>query len=189
MKRVAVYCGSSEGQDPVYLNAAGELGRRIASRGSELVYGGASLGLMGEVARQALAAGGVVRGVIPTFFSANVVHTGLTELIQVDTMHERKTKMFELADAFIAMPGGFGTLEEISEILTWGQLGLHTKPCGLFNVAGFYDPLIRQLDHSVATGFMHPAHRALLLIDQDPDALIERLATHRPSAPAKWTRA
>jgi uncharacterized protein (TIGR00730 family) len=187
MKSVCVYCGSSPGLDPRYLDIARQLGLAMVSRQCELVYGGASVGLMGELANSILNAGGIVRGVIPRPFAHRVSHEGLTELRVVGSMHERKTMMFELADAFIALPGGMGTLEEIAEVLTWAQLAMHTKPCGLINVNGYYDHLLAFLDNAVASGFMRPEHRSLLLVSTDPEDLLERLASYEPKNVDKLT--
>jgi uncharacterized protein (TIGR00730 family) len=161
MKRICLNCGSSPGFDPVYTAMAQRLGKVLVARNYELVYGGADVGLMGRVADTVLKGGGVVIGVIPRSFAHKVSHQGLTELHLVDSMHERKTMMFDLSDAFIALPGGFGTLEEMAEILTWGQLGLHTKPCGLINVDGYFDPLLSFLDKAVSKGFMWPERRKI----------------------------
>jgi uncharacterized protein (TIGR00730 family) len=181
MKRVCVYCGSSPGSDPAYLAAARELGGSLARRGLGLVYGGASVGTMGAVADGALAAGGEVIGVLPDFLEKlELAHRGLTELHVVSSMHERKAKMAELADAFIALPGGYGTLEEISEALTWSQLGLHRKACALLDVAGFYGHFVAFLDHAVEAGMLRPGFRAMLLVEREPEALLERLAAFVP---------
>ena len=187
MRRVCVFCGSSHGASPVYTEAARDLGRRIAQRGMGLVYGGGKVGLMGEVADAALAAGGEVIGVIPYALQAREVgHKGLTELRVVDSMHERKALMADLSDGFLALPGGIGTLEEMFEVWTWGQLGLHSKPCALLDVAGYYSPLLAFLDHTVNEGFLREAHRAVLLVDADPEALLDRMAGFRPPRVEKW---
>lgn len=186
MKRICVYCGSSPGLDPCYMAMAGSLGRALAEGTYELVYGGADVGLMGAVADTALEAGGVVHGVIPEFFAHRVSHRGLTELHVVGSMHERKQMMFELSDAFIALPGGFGTLEEVAELLTWTQLGLHAKPCGLINVAGYFDPLLQFLDNAVSHGFMKRQHREMLLVADEPRELLERMASYRAPVVDKW---
>ncbi|MFV8834308.1 TIGR00730 family Rossman fold protein [Aquisalimonas sp.] len=176
MKQVCVYCGSSPGRGQRYVETARAMGTTLARRGLGLVYGGASIGLMGEVAEATLAADGQVTGVIPTVVEEQeVAHTGLTELIQVDTMHERKTIMAERADAFIAMPGGLGTLEELFEILTWSQLRIHVKPVGLLNAHGYYDQLLAFLDHCVDEELIRPWHRNMLKVDTTPDALLERM--------------
>src|SRR5947199_695253 len=160
MKRVCVFCGSQSGADPAHAETARELGRELARRGLALVYGGGRVGLMGELATAALRAGGEVVGVIPQSLSAKEIAFGeATELIVVGTMHERKALMADRADAFVALPGGFGTCEEFFEVLTWGQLGIHDKPIGVLNVAGFFDPLLAWVERSLAEGFLRPEHR------------------------------
>lgn len=187
MRRVCVYCGSSAGGRPEYLAAARELGESLARRGLGLVYGGASVGLMGAVADAALAAGGEAVGVIPeALLARELAHDGLTELHVVASMHERKALMSELADAFVALPGGLGTLEELAETLTWAQLGLHRKPSGLLDVAGYYDALVAFLDHAVREGLLRREHRALLLVADRADELLDRLAGYEPPLLAKW---
>lgn len=187
MKRVCVYCGSSPGDRPDYADLAREVGRTLAARGLELVYGGGHVGLMGTMADAALAAGGRVTGIIPQrLVDAEVAHNGLTSLEIVGSMHERKARMAELADAFIALPGGFGTLDELFEILTWAQLGLHGKPCGLIDFDGYYAPLVGWADGAVRSGFVRPAHRKLLMVDTDLDRLLDRLAAHDPTPISKW---
>jgi uncharacterized protein (TIGR00730 family) len=168
------------------MDMAQQLGQILANRNYELVYGGAEVGLMGEVANTVLKAGGLVIGVIPKSFAHKVSHQGLTELHVVDSMHERKSLMFELSDAFIALPGGLGTLEEITEILTWGQLGLHSKPCGLINVDGYFDPLLLFLDNAVSKGFMWPEHKEMLLVSDTPEELLKQFETYRPPKIEKW---
>jgi uncharacterized protein (TIGR00730 family) len=173
---MCVYCGSRPGTDPRFAQSAQDTGAMIGTQGWELVYGGGKVGLMGMVADATLDAGGTVYGVIPqTLIDKEVGHTGLTELHVVDNMHTRKTMMFERADAFVALPGGIGTFEELFEIWTWYQLGMHRKPFGLLNVAGYYDPLIAMLDGMVAQGFLNPAVRALLHVGTDVGALLQRL--------------
>lgn len=187
MKSVCVFCGSSTGRDPAYVANAEALGRRLAGEGTTLVYGGASVGTMGAIARAALEAGGRVVGVIPENLDrVELAAEGLTELHRVGSMHERKAMMAELADGFVALPGGLGTLEETAEIATWSQLGLHAKPLGLLNTAGFYDGLLAFLDHATAEGFVRPEHRTLLLADDDPAALIDRMRAWRPASSPKW---
>ena len=187
MKKVCVFCGSSRGNNPAYLAAAQQVGELLARRGLTLVYGGGNVGLMGAVADAALDAGGAVIGVIPeSLVRWEVAHRELTELQVVDTMHARKARMADLADGFLALPGGFGTLDEFCEILTWAQLGLHAKPCGLLNVAGFYDALLAQLDRTVADGLLRPEHRALVLDDTDPERLLERMRDHLGRPMPKW---
>ena len=173
---ICVYCGSRPGADPRFAQSARDTGALIGSQGWELVYGGGNVGLMGMVADATLAAGGTVYGVIPqTLIEKEVGHTGLTELHVVDNMHTRKTMMFERADAFVALPGGIGTFEELFEIWTWYQLGMHRKPFGLLNVAGYYDPLIVMLDSMVAQGFLNSAVRGLLQLGTDAGELLQRL--------------
>lgn len=189
MRAVCVYCGSSPGRDPAYAEAARGLGRALAARGLGLVYGGASVGIMGVVADTVLALGGRVTGVIPEALARKeVAHGGLTELLVVSSMHERKTRMAELADAFVALPGGVGTLEEIFEVWTWAQLGLHGKPCGFLNVAGYWDGLIAFLDHAVAERFVKEPHRAMLVVSDEPGELLDRFAAYRAPAVTKWIR-
>ena len=189
MKTVCVYCGSSEGRDPAYAEAARALGREVAARGLGLVYGGSSVGIMRVVADAALERGGRVTGVIPeALVRKEIAHRGLTELRVTGSMHERKTVMAELSDAFVALPGGIGTLEEIFEAWTWGQLGLHAKPCGLLNVAGYWDRLVAFLDHAVAERFLKEANRATLLVSEDPAELLDRFAAYRAPTVTKWIR-
>jgi uncharacterized protein (TIGR00730 family) len=186
-RTLCVFCGSSRGAHPAYAEAAGAMGRAIAERGIGLVYGGGRVGLMGIVADAALAAGGEVHGVIPTFLAEKEVgHFGLTRLDTVDSMHERKARMADLSDGFIAMPGGIGTLEEIAEIWTWSQLGLHEKPIGFLNVGGFYDGLFSFIDHAVAEAFLKPAHANLLLRHARPAPLLDALAAYTPAPAEKW---
>ena len=187
MKRVLVFCGSSPGRIPEYADAAADLGRLLAQRGLETVYGGASVGLMGAVADGALAAGGRVIGVIPTrLVEHEIAHAGLTELRIVETMHERKALMAKLSDAVIALPGGTGTLDELFELLTWSQLGLHRKPLGLLDVAGYWQPLLVFLHHAVNERFLRAEHLDTLLVEQHPAALLDRLASHEHRAFDKW---
>ena len=190
MKRVCVFCGSNPGVREDYRNSAQALARALAGRALGLVYGGGNVGLMGMLADSMLQAGGEVIGVIPrSLVAKEVAHHGVTELRIVDTMHERKALMNDLSDAFIALPGGFGTLDEFFEILTWSQLGIHGKPSGLLNVAGYYDRLLAMLDHAVAEGFLRPAHRDLVIADSDVDALLLRLAAFVPVPVGKWANA
>lgn len=188
MAHFCVFTGSNEGNLPVYLEAAQALGKALARRGHGLVYGGARVGLMKAVADAVLAGGGQVTGVLPHFMAAReLAHPALTTLIHVDTMHERKARMAELSDGFIALPGGYGTLDELFEILTWAQLGLHEKPVGLLNPAGFFDGLLTYLDHVANSGFVRPSHRGLLRVHTEPEALLDELET-LPSGPiqTKW---
>jgi uncharacterized protein (TIGR00730 family) len=188
MKRVCVFCGSNTGALPAYAAAARELGAAIAQEGLGLVYGGGKVGLMGVLADAALAAGGAVIGVIPqALVDKELAHTGLTELRIVRSMHERKALMAELSDAFAAMPGGYGTLEEFCEILTWAQLGLHQKPFGLLNVEGFYDPFLAQIRRAVESEFIVAEHGALIQVGDDARMLLRQLLRFRPTAaPDKW---
>jgi uncharacterized protein (TIGR00730 family) len=185
--RICVYAGSNPGADPAYAEVAAELARLLAGRGIGIVYGGAHVGLMGIVADTALAAGGEVIGVIPQhLIDREVGHTGLTELRVVGSMHERKAQMADLSDAFVALPGGAGTLEELIEVFTWSMLGLHAKPMGVLNVNGYYDGLAALLDNAVAQGFLRAEHRASLHAEPTPEALLERFDGWKPSALAKW---
>lgn len=187
MKRVTVFCASSPGHDPSYYHAAALVGQALARQGIGLVYGGAKVGLMGAVANGVLQAGGEVIGVLPHFLnSKEVAHDQLAELIMVDTMHERKTKMNALCDGVIALPGGFGTLEELFEMLTWGQLGLHRKPIALFNTNGFYDSLVAFINHMVDSGFLKHIHREMLLISDDIEDLLLKMKTYSPPQVEKW---
>jgi uncharacterized protein (TIGR00730 family) len=184
---ICVFCGSSPGRDPAYRHAARELGARLAAEGRRLVYGGGNVGLMGVVADAVLDAGGAVVGVIPQhLLDLEVGHRGLTELRVVDSMHERKQQMSLLADAFVLLPGGLGSLEEFFEIWTWGQLGLHRKPYGILNVAGYFDALLSFLDHAVEERFVHPEHRRLVVVADDAGDLMARLDRARAPALPKW---
>jgi len=187
LNRVCVFCGSNCGMRSVYRESARELGTLLASRGIGLVFGGGRVGLMGAMADAALAAGGQVIGVIPqALVDKELAHRGVTELRVVDSMHQRKALMAELSDAFIALPGGYGTLEEFCEVLTWSQLGFHWKACGILNVAGYYDHLMALFDHAVAESFVHEAHRRLMLVEERPERLLDRLAEYHPPAVEKW---
>jgi len=187
MNRITVFCGSSLGTDNYFELQAKELGKKLALENIELVYGGANVGLMGAVANGALQNYGKVIGVLPVFLkSKEIAHNGLTELIVVDSMHDRKTKMNELCDGVIALPGGFGTLEELFEMLTWEQLGLHKKPIGILNINGFYDYLIAFLDQMVAKGLLKEINRKMLLIDEDIDKLIAKMRTYKAPTTGKW---
>lgn len=189
MKRICVFCGSSAGRSQEYRLAAVGLGKLLAQRGIELVYGGAAVGLMGAVADAALAAGGEVIGVIPrALVDKEVAHTGLKDLRIVESMHERKALMAELSDAFIALPGGIGTFEEIFEVWTWTQLGDHRKPCGLLNVNGFYDKLLAFVDHVVEESFLKAAHKDMLLVGDRPETLLAKIADYEPPRDTKWIR-
>ena len=187
MRTVCVYCGSSVGSRDEYTQAARDLGRLLASRGLRTVYGAGNIGLMGVLADAALEAGGEVIGVIPeALVERELAHNGVTDLRIVHSMHERKALMADLSDAFIALPGGFGTFEELCEMLTWLQLGIHQKPCGLLNVAGYYDPLITMFDHATEERFLRPQHRNLLQVETDPARLLDRLAATHPPETHKW---
>ena len=183
-KRICVFCGSSVGASPAYAAAARELGRTLAERGLGIVFGGGKVGLMGVLADAALAAGGETIGVIPEALVAREIgHNGLTKLHVVRSMHQRKTLMADLADAFIALPGGYGTFEEFFEAVTWMQLGIHKKPCGLLNVDGYYDALLALLSRAVADGFIREANRVLVLDAPDVPALLAKLEAFRPAGP------
>lgn len=184
MKRVAVYCGSASPADPVYIESASNVGRSLAERGIGVVYGGGKLGLMGAVADSALKAGGEVIGVIPqALVNAEVAHRGLTELHVVQTMHERKALFTDLADGFVNLPGGTGTMDELWEALSWAQLGYHADPIGLLNVAGYYDKLVDFWVHMGQVGFVRPQHQGLLLVDGDLNQLLEKMANFEPTVP------
>ena len=187
MKRVCVFAGSSLGIRPEYRAAAAALGQALSDRRVELVYGGAHVGLMGVAADATLAAGGRVTGVIPdALVSKELAHTGLTELRVVASMHERKALMADLSDGFIALPGGWGTWEELFEVLTWAQLGLHRKPCGLLNVGGYFDGLLAFTTHAVREGFVRPQQNAMLLVATTPGALLDSMASYQPPLVEKW---
>ncbi|MEO8660456.1 MAG: TIGR00730 family Rossman fold protein [Bryobacteraceae bacterium] len=187
MKRICVFCGSNPGLGDAYMEAARTLGRSLAESGVGLVYGGAKVGMMGAIADAALAAGGEVVGVMPSsLIQSEIAHRGLTELHEVTSMHERKALMEQLSDGFIAMPGGFGTLDEFCEILTWAQLAIHRKPCGLLNVAGYYDAFLTFLDHAVGQHLLKAQHRQLILVDDSPHALLERMKQYAPVHHEKW---
>ena len=189
MTKLCVYCGSSPGRRPEYVAGAEALARCMVSNGISLVYGGASVGIMGVLADTVLAEGGEVVGVIPKdLFAEEVGHDGLTQLHQVGSMHERKAQMADLADGFIALPGGLGTFEELFETVTWSQLGLHRKPCGLLNLCGYYDHLTAFLDHSVKEEFVKAEHLSTLIVEKNPSTLRERFATYHPPEGHKWIR-
>lgn len=187
LRRVCVFCGSSPGARPSYASAARDVGRILPGRGLEIVYGGGNVGLMGELADAAMGAGGTVIGVIPGHLERKeVAHRGVTDLRVVDSMHQRKALFEELSDGFIALPGGLGTYEELFEILTWGQLGLHSKPVGLLDVDGFYAPLRAFLEHAIEERFVKQDHYAMLLIDTDADRLLDRMTAWEPALVEKW---
>jgi len=187
IRRLCVFCGASAGSDPRHVTLAGDVGRGLAERGIGVVYGGGRVGLMGALADAALAAGGEVTGIIPRrLVDRELAHPGLTSLVVVETLHERKAEMSRLADGFIALPGGWGTLEEFFEVLTWAQLGLHRKPCGLLNVCGFFDRLLSFIDHSVDQRFVRRENRSLVLVSHSPDALLELFDAYVPAIVEKW---
>ncbi len=187
MKSLCVYCGSNSGAHPAYVEAAIALGTRMARDGIRLVYGGGNIGLMGTIADAVLAVGGEVVGVIPKHLvDMEVAHAGLTELEVVDSMHQRKSRMFDLADAFVAMPGGFGTLEEIVEMFTWRQLGISEKPCALLDVNGYYRPLVAMMDRMVEERFLHPGQREDMWTGDDIEAMFEWMRGYQPAQASKW---
>ncbi|MCI0541428.1 MAG: TIGR00730 family Rossman fold protein [Verrucomicrobiales bacterium] len=189
MKRVCVFCGSNSGANPKHTEVARDLVTALAERGLGLVYGGGNVGLMGTIADAALSRNLEVIGVIPQALTAReLAHHGVTKLHAVQTMHERKALMADLADGWIALPGGFGTLDEFCEILTWSQLGLHTKPCGLLNVAGFFQPFLSQIDRAVEDRFIRPEHASMVLVETEPRLLLNRMESYRPplSLLHKW---
>lgn len=187
MKRLCVFCGSSAGETARYVEAAAGVGALLADRGVTVVYGGSRVGLMGRLADAALEGGADVVGVIPRpLLHREVGHEGLTELRIVESMHERKSLMAELSDGFLALPGGLGTLEEFFEVLTWGQLGMHRKPCGLLDVGDYYRPLVRFLDHAVTQGFLAASHRGMVLVGDDPEELLDRMAAYEAPELPRW---
>ena len=187
MKSVCAFAGSSGGSHGDYSTMARSLGRAIVERGWALVYGGARVGLMGALADEVLLHGGHVTGIIPeSLLAKEVAHAGLSELRVVKSMHERKAMMADLSDGFVALPGGWGTVEELFEVLTWGQLGLHTKPCGLLNVRGYFDHLLTFVGHAVAEGFVRPEYRPMILTSTDPDRLLDLLVAYKPPTVEKW---
>jgi uncharacterized protein (TIGR00730 family) len=186
-KRICVFAGSSPGRQPQYVEAAQQLGEELCARGYDLVYGGGRVGLMGTVADSVLGHGGQVIGVIPEGLAEKeVAHRGLTDLRVVTSMHERKALMAELSTAFIALPGGLGTLEELFEVLTWVQLGIHTKPCGLVNVGGYFNGLLEFISHAVEERFLKPDHQSMILVDSDIKALLDAVEAFVPPAVEKW---
>jgi len=187
MKRITVFCGSSFGTDAIFEEQAYLLGKILANKNIGLVYGGANVGLMGAVANGALANGGEAIGVLPNFLrSKEIAHKGLTQLILVETMHERKTKMNDLCDGVIALPGGFGTLEEFFEMLTWGQLGLHKKPMAILNVAGFYNPLLEMMQTMVHKGLLKQANHEMVLVSDTIDDLLSKMHNYKAPVNGKW---
>jgi uncharacterized protein (TIGR00730 family) len=190
MQRVCVYCGSYSGRDPLYGAQAVALGQELARRGMTLVYGGGRVGLMGTVADAALRAGGKVIGVMPkALVDKELAHQGLTELHVVNSMHERKTMMADLSDGFVTMPGGFGTMDEFCEIMTWLQLGFHRKPVSILNVNGYFDGLLAFFNHTVEQGFVKASHRDAIIVDQQPASLLDAMLTWQPAFEAKWITA
>ncbi len=187
IRRICVFCGSSAGTRPAYREAARQVGHALAENRIGLVFGGGKVGLMGAVADAALERGGEAIGVIPhALVAREIAHPGVTEMRTVNSMHERKALMADLSDAFIALPGGYGTLEEFCEALTWSQLGIHKKPCGLLNVEGYYDPLIEFLDAAVAEGFLKAENRQLVIVDTDAEAMLSALEQFQPAAREQW---
>jgi uncharacterized protein (TIGR00730 family) len=189
MKRICVFAGSNPGVHAAYGEVAEQLGAELADRKLELVYGGSNMGLMGRVANSVLGKGGAAIGVMPTgLFRREIVHTELTEFYEVQTMHERKAKMGDLADGFIALPGGFGTFEEIFEVVSWGQIGIHDKPVGLLNVDGFYEPLRNMVQHAIDAGFIPSNQGELLIVESDPGRLLDRMLDYTPPEKVnKWS--
>src|SRR3954451_19680625 len=181
INRICVFCGTNTGSRSDYGAAARELGRILAEQGIELVYGGASVGIMGELADSVHEHGGHVTGIIPQqLMEKEAAHTGIANLIVVASMHQRKSQMADMSDGFIALPGGIGTLEGFFEILTWSQLGIHARPCGILNVAGYFDGLTRFLDHAVKEGFITELHRDMILVADEPGELVERMRAYEP---------
>jgi uncharacterized protein (TIGR00730 family) len=189
LNKITVFCGSSFGLDPIYEQKAFELGKYLANNGIDLIYGGAKVGLMGAVANGALQNNGQVTGILPRFLhDKELAHENLTHLIWVESMHERKLKMFELCDGIIALPGGFGTLEELFEMLTWAQLGLHQKPIAILNTERFYDELLKMTNTMVDKGFLKKANQELLLLDEDIQNLLIKMKTYQPPIVTKWIK-
>ncbi|MEM7350576.1 MAG: TIGR00730 family Rossman fold protein [Acidobacteriota bacterium] len=189
LRRICVFCGSHSGANPAFKAAAIELGEQMAARGLGLVYGGGNVGLMGAAADAVMASGGEVIGVIPrSLRDREVAHRGITELVVVETMHERKRLMYGRAEAVVALPGGIGTFDELFESLTWNQLGIHQKPAALLNVAGYFDPLIAMLDRAVDNGFVGALHREFLLVESRVDALLDALVAYQPPGEDAWVR-
>ncbi|MBG9782916.1 TIGR00730 family Rossman fold protein [Shouchella lehensis] len=187
-KKIAVFCGSASGTNPIYIEEAKRLGSLLAEQNRGLVYGGAQVGCMGAIANQVLEKEGHVHGVIPKkLMRVEVAHQHLTQLDVVETMHERKAKMAELSDAFVALPGGAGTLEEWFEVFTWAQLGYHQKPCGVLNVAGFYDPFLSMIDHTIEQGFMNPQYKELIIVADSSESLLKQLDDYEPISISKWS--
>ncbi|MFD1735080.1 TIGR00730 family Rossman fold protein [Bacillus salitolerans] len=188
LKRLCVFCGSSTGKHPEYINQAKQLGEFLAKRGIELIYGGGNIGIMGEVSRAVLENGGHSIGVIPKKIFERVEHVELTELFVVEDMHERKSKMYELADGFIALPGGIGTLEELAEVMTWYQIGYHNKPIALFNINQYYDSFVSLLQHMVDEGFLNGEYVNSLIVEDHPKALLDEMERHEAEFVDKWSK-
>ena len=187
MQSICVFCASGMGKNPVYAQSARQFGQLMAARQIRLVYGGSQRGLMGEVAEGVLQGGGQVTGVIPGFLATKeIAHTGITELIRVGTMHERKTRMADEAEGFVALPGGFGTMDELCEILTWAQLGLHRKPIGIWNINGYYDALLALFDRMAEEELLKPTCRQMVLTDRDPEALLTKMHYYQPPEVPQW---
>jgi uncharacterized protein (TIGR00730 family) len=187
MQNICVFCGSSPGARPAYADAARRFGTALARRRLGLVYGGGHVGLMGAIADAVLDGGGAAHGVITRALEQKeIAHRGLTSLVITQTMHERKAALADAADAFVMLPGGYGTLDEFFEVLTWAQLGIHAKPCAILDVGGYFDPLRAFLDGAVAAGFVHPAHRDMVIVEDDPARLLDRLAAWSPVKVSKW---
>jgi len=187
IRSVCVFCGSSSGFARTYQQAATDFGTLLGRESLQLVYGAGSVGLMGVVAEAVLATGGHVTGIIPEFLATReLLHPGLSEVVVTQDMHQRKARMAQRADAFVALPGGLGTFEELFEVLTWAQLGLHTKPIGLLNVAGYFTPVIEMIDRAIAEGFCRGEHRQLFVVDDEPQSLLNQLKTFRPPQVRKW---
>lgn len=187
MKKICVFCGSSVGANPIYAESARELGRVLIQQKLGLVYGGGRVGLMGILADTVLAEGGEVIGILPQgLFTKEVAHEGLTEIRFVGSMHQRKAMMVELSDGFVALPGGYGTTEEFCEVITWAQLGIHQKPCGLLNIEGYFTYLLKFLDYTVQERFLRPEHRSLVLEDTNPESLLSKMRAFTPPVLEKW---
>mgnify|MGYP000651644877 CR=1 FL=1 len=187
IRKICVYCGSNPGNRPDYIDAARRLAGVLVEKGIDLVYGGAGVGIMGAIASTVMEKGGHVTGIMPEgLVEKEIAHPSLSEMHVVGTMHERKALMADLADGFIAMPGGLGTSEELFEVWTWAQLGMHEKPCGLFNVCGYYNPLVSFLDHATAEGFISPTHRGMLIVESDPGKLLEQFKIYQAPRAKNW---
>ena len=187
MKRICVFCGSNKGAKPAYIEAAKSLGKVLVKKNIGLIYGGGKVGLMGVIADEVLASGGEVIGVIPqSLVNREVAHQNVTQMHIVNSMHERKALMADLSDGFMALPGGMGTFDEFCEILTWAQLGIHQKPCGILNVENYFTPLLAMFDHAMREGFLHDSHRALVIEATEPESLLDLFAKYQPQHVEKW---